>query len=286
MSTSHPEIGAENEAIKTLLAAGAAQAKIIIQPNEDACGRFHPMALLPDGYSLQDCPRVVTPERPDLIEATPRFSAVQSFVDYLMEFIDGGSRVYGDEKTGSLVAIVDDHEGGGADEPMARWRRHRVSLLLEVDRGWADWSGRNRKAMSQAEFGEFLEDHAHQIVSPSAADMLEVVMTLEAVKTANFRQASRLKDGNYQFMWNEETTATAGASGKLTIPDSFKVKVPVFVGGGEVELEARLRYRLNEGKLTLHFNLVRIEDVRRAAWAAACTLIQEKLGKVVLLGTP
>ena len=56
--------------------------------------------------------------------------------------------------------------------------------------------------------------------------------------------------------------------------------MPVFVDGVRYELNARLRYRLDEGKLSLWYELVRPMDVYRAAVKAVSGSIRKQLDNV------
>jgi hypothetical protein len=75
--------------------------------------------------------------------------------------------------------------------------------------------------MSQAQFAEHLEDMAHTIVEPSAADLLEVAKTFQAKRNVDFSQAVRLDSGDVELSYAETTTAKVGTKGHIEVPSVF-----------------------------------------------------------------
>ena len=67
-------------------------------------------------------------------------------------------------------------------------------------------------------------------------------------------------------------------AGEMVIPDTFTIRIPVFVGGPLYDIEARLRYRLHEGKLAIGYELVRPVLVRLDAIQKVTAEIRAGLG--------
>lgn len=161
---------------------------------------------------------------------------------------------------GRIVAIFNDaHPGSPA------WRDHKAVLNLTVPPEWQHWAAKDGKLMGQVEFAEHVEDGLAEIVEPNAADMLEIAQTFHAHTTAQFRSANLLHSGQVQVRYDEETTATAGKSANLEIPQTFKIAVPPFIGEDAYGITARLRYRVRDGKLLLGYKLDQPDRVVRAA---------------------
>lgn len=156
---------------------------------------------------------------------------------------------------------------------------------------WATWLANNGmgKAKGQVQFAEFIEDNTPDIFKPTgstkpdAATMLEVARELEAKGEMQFVSNVRLSDGRQQFTYNEATNATVG-KGKLDVPEEFVIRLVPYVGSALVEVTARLRFRIKEGKLTFWYDLLRPHKVREDAFNSARARVEEATSKKVLIG--
>jgi uncharacterized protein YfdQ (DUF2303 family) len=192
-------------------------------------------------------------------------------------------------KEQSVVAVIDDHEGfSSTAEQRQNHGRHRAHLKLLQTPEWAKLQSVNEEQMSQLAFAELIEDLAHVVFEPDAADLFEIAQTFHAHKDASFSQIQRLRDGTISVGYHEDLTASAGnESGKIEIPNIIVFKVAPFEGEEPTSLQALLRYRLNGPKLTLGIKLVQPEEVIRLVLEQ----MQEKLGNEfgedrVFLGSP
>lgn len=182
--------------------------------------------------------------------------------------------VWADVKAGRVFAVIDDH--ADYDEP--GWRSHTVGLHLQPDEDWRMWLSHSGRLMGQAEFAERIEELRHTIVRPDAADMLEVATTLQGKRSVVFKSGTRLQTGDVQLTFEETTQARAGAAGKLEIPETFVVRIAPWMGVAPVELEARLRYRIDGGgHLDIGYQLLRADRALVDAFAGVITLIREEL---------
>lgn len=120
--------------------------------------------------------------------------------------------------------------------------------------------------MDQAAFAEFIEDNAQNIVEPSSAEILEIAQSLQVKRGVAFESGQRLADGNVQFGYREETTATAGSAGQLRIPATLTLALRPFEGGEAYKVTAHFRYRLQGSALTLGFKLQEPAKIREDAF--------------------
>lgn len=211
-----------------------------------------------------------------------------SFEAYWNRHADEDSEVYADRTKLALTVVLDAHHAnidGAAGGP--RWGQHRLVLQLrhsDAFEAWMKWSGQLR---AQDAFAEFLEDHRSAIVDPSAADMLELAQSFQASMKAEFRSGTVLKSGERQLAYVEEMAAAAGKRGELTIPDHFTLALAVFDGASQAEeVTARLRYRIEDGRLRIGYVLDQIGDVIAAAFEAVVLDIAERIAVPILRGTP
>ncbi len=176
-----------------------------------------------------------------------------SFAGVVNHLVAEDAPVYVDTPGQHLTAIIDDD---GAVAP--GWREHRVELDLQHTPEWMFWTGHQGLGEQQV-FAEVIEDGLDEIVSPAAADMLELAQSFQASISSKFSQQGRLTNGAVQFTYAENIDAQAGANGTLEIPSEFKIRLAVYYGSAEVDLLARLRYRLKAGALTIGYHLVHPE---------------------------
>lgn len=172
-------------------------------------------------------------------------------------------RVYADPVARVLTAVLNDDVDGSTPG----WRDLRVTLGLVHTVEWKRWTDHDGKLLPQREFAEHIEECLSDIVEPVGADMLEIAQTLEATTRANFRSSVRLTDGQRQFLYNEDTSASAGQSGELVIPETFVLALRPWKGrGGRFRVEARLRYRVTDEGLRLGYRLIDIDKILDAAF--------------------
>jgi uncharacterized protein YfdQ (DUF2303 family) len=195
----------------------------------------------------------------------------------------GTTTVWADPDAGRVVAVFDDH----ADFEDAGWRSHTATLTLKPDPDWAAWIGRDGRPGDQAWFAEHIEGLAHTVIDPDPATMLELARTFDAKRSVNFRSGVRLDSGDVQLTFEETTKAKAGEKGQLEIPAAFTIRCAPFLGVPQAEISARLRWRINEGELSLGYALLRPDLIRRDVIAALIANLRTAIDPMpVFMGTP
>jgi uncharacterized protein YfdQ (DUF2303 family) len=236
-----------------------------------------PFVVVPKGYVAQDM------ESSMLVPVRKRGSAsltdAQSFISYVLGLKSEQTRLYGQANPPKFTAIFNDHTGADAG-----WQDHRAVYACPLSVEWREWIGKNGAAMSQEAFAKFIEDNAPDIVTPSAADMIEIARTLEAKKKVNFASGIRLDNGATEFTYEEDIQGTA-AKGRLQVPQVFTIGVPVLENGPRYAVNARLRYRIaDKGALTLWFDLERPHKIVEDAAREVRDVIQTETGLQVFNG--
>lgn len=204
-----------------------------------------------------------------------------AFLAYYGKHHDGSSEVYSDVEGLSVTAVLDANTATSA-----RWGDHRVTLGLRTTKPWQEWTGSSGELMSQDSFAEFLEAHLPDLVDPDAATMLEIAQSIKASTKGQFESGSRLQSGARRLVFTEETTAKAGSRGELDIPEVFKIAVIPFEGAVRYSVNARLKYRINRGELTMGYLLEQPEDRLASAFGEVVALIAEGIETPILNGTP
>lgn len=218
-------------------------------------------------------------------KAQPTFESTESFAEYVLEHETSGTTLYADPAATKVVAILDDHAKIAAGH-----RDHAAMLQLVSTPGCDRWIKAHAQYLHQMVFAQLIEDGLTEIARPTGADLLEVAQSITATKNASFRSDRRLQTGRVQFAWHEELDASAGHSGDLTIPETVTLVFEPFYGAEKIQIDARFRYRLSDGKLTMGFWLIRHEEALRDAFTAELGRLQELLGDAsttaILIGKP
>ncbi len=251
-----------------------------------------PFLLRPEGYTFEPLDKHGL--APLMVRAAVRLDEPTSFVDYVNRYKNRDSVVFADLVARKFEAVIDYHQApateaetgttGGAAGVKPRWGRHRATLGCDTTDDWQAWEAKSNKAMSQVDFARFIEDHIPNIADPSGTDLLLMATTLEAKKDVTFRQSTRLANGEHQLRFEETITGTAGSqNGQIQIPNEFVLGLEPFQGVGLKRIDARFRYRITEGKLTLWFELVRAEEVLEKAFTDVVAQIRTGLGDTLVL---
>jgi hypothetical protein len=239
-------------------------------------------------------------DRPRRVHGTVALVEPESFGEYINLYRTPQTRLYADVARSTLTAVFNDHPAAGSRAHegnfeltgdvtlVAGYRDHTATMTLGRHPDWVAWVGRDMTQgqqrgtsglMTQRDFGEFIEDMAHTIVSPDSATMLEVATTLTARRTINFDSRARLDNGDMAFGFVEETTARAGRAGQtIEIPTRFVIRTPIFQGGDLFEIEARLRFRPDGDGVRMGYRLLRQTDREREAFDAVVSTVSDDTG--------
>lgn len=218
---------------------------------------------------------------PDRAKSVYRPATVDALVAVITRHHDPASTtIWVHPESGQVVAVFNDAAPGTPG-----WRDHRAQLDLQQTKEWRHWVSRDGSLMSQVEFAEHIEDGLPELVTPPAADMLELAQSFQATQGATFRSAHRLQDGRVQAQYDEEVTASAGQSGQLAIPNEFLLSIAPFLGEAPYGVTARLRYRLGGGNLKIGYRLVRPDAVVRDALDHVAGKLAASF-PAVFIGTP
>jgi uncharacterized protein YfdQ (DUF2303 family) len=269
------------------LIAQLAEAAVITRTVE---GGNTPFLLAPNDYKLITLDHVMQndrSERPHRIKQAVDVWDTAGFIEYFQKFRDASSRVFADVAAATVTAILDYHEftdsveGQTANAP--RWGSHKLTLILKKSPEWLLWTGSNKKTMDQDTFATFIEDSAPDITEPSAATMKEIASDLHETHEMTFAGTAKAANGSAKLNYSQENKSTFGKA-DATVPESFKIGIPVYQGGQLIPLIARLRWRVSGGKASFWYDLLRSDAAERAAFDGARTVIAEAIGIQIING--
>lgn len=206
-------------------------------------------------------------------------NTVTSLIAYVKRHSTEGTDIWVHPDSGEVVAVLNNHD------PDPGWGDHRARLKLIQTDEWGFWANANGKLMPQADFANHIEEGQKDILDPDPATMLEIASTLQAQIGADFASGIRLTDGQVQLKYIEQMTSTVGKQGDLKIPATFTIGIAPFQGESPFRVTARLRYRLNSGRLAIGYILDRPADVIRACLDHVAETLHEEFDNVYI-GTP
>ncbi len=222
-----------------------------------------------------------TPDALHHIEADPKFRDATSFIAYVNRFKTDETQLFADERAGTIKAVLDYHSPVGRKPDRLA---HIATLICEKSPEWQEWEKGDGANKTQEQFAEFIEDQAPFIVRPDAATMLEIASSIQASSQHTFAKAIRLDNGQTQLQYVQNINGAAGPRGSLEIPKDFDLQLRPFVGCSAYKLTARLRYRIDGGRLIMWYDLFRAPDVLLDAFKAIMLGTQESTRIPVYLG--
>lgn len=165
----------------------------------------------------------------------------------------------------------------------AGWGDHRLTYQPVINPDFAKWLKQDNQWMNQATFAEMLQDLRHTIISPAAADIVQIARTFTATKTAEFESGVRLQSGDVQFSFAETTRARSG--GTIEIPETITLRLLPFRDSSElVDVELDFRYDASSNGLKLGYHIVRKDELMEDSWNTILDFAREHLSSTVYTG--
>lgn len=245
---------------------------------------------LPPGWSLEETDDEKHGYTPRRKRAQVRLHDAPSFTDYVRRHGSlTDSTVWCEanyvEGKVAFVAIINDH---GEEADQADWRDHTARYTPTFSEEWRRWVLKNKTTFGQAEFAQFIEDNLKDVASaeglPTGAQMLEMALSFEANQDMRFKSAIRLQNGGVQMSFVQDDDSQTLA--KMQLFDRFALGIPVFWNGDAYRIDARLRYRVRDGKLSFWFELIRQDKVLEAATTTLIEQIRTATGSPFFFGEP
>ena len=255
----------DEKAVELLLSTGRNQQSV----NENPAG--DPFFINPQGSAVG----LVGFFPPRRIKQTVNLIDAGSFVEYVNRFKSADTLIFAkvDETSAMFTAVLDYHKPTGAK---ADYCQHRATFTTLPTPEWAAWLKANRQAMDQVAFATWLEDNLNLFVQPkdkagkpdksvlSGADLLELVQTLHGHQNARFNTSLRLQTGAYSVNYEEDVDVKGQVScGSIELPKQIVGGFAIFQGGDAFQVPARLKVRVTERKMMLHFETIGVPQLIR-----------------------
>jgi uncharacterized protein YfdQ (DUF2303 family) len=246
-------------------------------PNHDG----EPYLIIPAGSTYQSLGDETIRKTPYRKQGTTIMRDAASFIRLVQEQSEPNTRIYATMKPARFLAVINDHGPGASGQ---QFRDYRIDFTVPPSVEWTTWTEKDRRDMSQLAFAEFLEDNLPDITVPNGTDLMALVLAFEQTRNASFRSVQRLKDGSVDFAWVDEADKYGNS---IKMPDKITLSIPVFENDGAVDIDARLKYRVKDGSLTLRYELVRPHKVLESEFREVWRRIGVALASTtILLGSP
>lgn len=127
-----------------------------------------------------------------------------------------------------------------------------------------------------------LSQHIHDAITAVKDD---IALNFKASKQVSYKGATRLQNGTVDIAYSEQVEGGAGPQGKINIPETFTVSIPVWAGLDQkkYELEARLRYRVGSGTLSIWYDLNRPHKIVESAFKDTLEQVEKSMGKTPII---
>ena len=265
---------------KTLLDAGASLAGPSMIGDSEI-----PIFVIPDGYTVKDLEYLLP--APTRKRAAVQMHDADSFCFYFDTHRTRDSKIYADIDNGSerfvVLAVFDDNGGD-----LAGWRDHTCTLVRRPSVEWKRWNSKCRANMGQAEFATFLEENLVDVVNaegmPTGSEMLQMALAFERTADKRLKSKVNLQSGGVRFEYVDDDNAETRTS--MQVFSRFCIGIPVFDGATVAyQIEARLKYRDNSGKLSFWYELIRPDRAFKQAVTEELESISIKAARTILRGT-
>jgi len=196
----------------------------------------------------------LNPALPEFVEQREEFIEPKSFEQYLIGYKSSTAICRASLRQNSITAVLDYHgqartEAGDGAVPGRC--KHIAVLTCPWDLDYAKWRKVLGEFLPQQAMLEFLEDMIHTIAQPVAADLLEAFGDIHIGRVTRFRSRRNDKNGTVTVLYDEQDETGATKDGSLELPDHVVLVLPMFQGGAVETLTAKVRVRMEQGKLAL-----------------------------------
>lgn len=231
-----------------------------------------PVVLLPHYVDVRSLEQYQA--RPSRVRDSVIFNQVESFVDFYNKFapvFTPFTKAYAKNGGVHVQTIFDYHTvTDGTDalmpEALPAFGHFTATLELDEDTELKVWRGNNNNFMPQMDFVEFIDANLHNIVTPEAAELLEMLQLIEGTRNAVFRSGQRLTNGQVSLAYDEDIQTTGGKK-KMTLPSEIHLSIRFFKHSPRRDVTVRLRYRITEkGGVFFCYQIPQLEDLMELAY--------------------
>lgn len=259
--------------LKDMLTGDTIAQRVLLMDGTDV-----PAVIVPKGWEVQHLHNETLLDRPTRKRGVVSFEAPGDFADYVLGHSHEGTTLWlipsGNHLT--MTAVLDDHDEAGAG-----WAQHRAQLDLRTSTAWQRIldAATPRKALSQRDFAELLDDLQDVIVEPAGTGMLELVDSLEGTATQKVI-ASNVT--GHSVSVTVEAGQSVKSKGGLEIPTKITVHLqPYRHLEFAVRFQLRVRIVVTDGQLQFGLSIVKLDDLIERAQDALAAVVDNAIEHAV-----
>jgi len=218
--------------------------------------------IVPDDHTLEH----LRPDQPEYISSAPEFYDVESFVDYVNAFKGASTRLFASEGNFRISAVLDYHTPGAEGAHSVGKLSHKAILQLTTSPQLDAWAGISGRPQGQIHFADFVEEHIDDILEPEGAVLYDMITNFSQTRTVKFQSKIKRANSAQVISYADEDNV----EGSTRVPERLTLDLPFFTGDPNIQLGAFVRTEVDRGALHVTVKLHKLEQVRRAAFRAAC----------------
>lgn len=200
---------------------------------------------------------------------TRHMEDLESFLNHWLQFSDGAaSAIYAQMRPSvQFTAVYNEHT-----KSTPNWRDFRCVYKPRTSPEWDTWTKQDRKDFDgNTVFALWIESQLPDIASPGPEDFLAMARTFRVNENIHFANAVRLSNGHTDLAFKRivDGQASDSSGGTVSIPEEFRINIPVFDGldAQRFDIMARFRYRVqNSGIVKIWYELIRPAKVMEEAF--------------------
>jgi uncharacterized protein YfdQ (DUF2303 family) len=237
----------------------------------------YPAVVAPEGWKVASLEEYQdNPSRP---KGVAILANKESFVEYVERCaVEGTSVIFASYRWERRIEAVFNYHMPGNGE--AGWGDYGAVYEPNLDVGYQVWMRMNSVTMSQEEFAAHVEARILDFHQPPAAEMLSLAENFETSREMKYSKSIRQSDGSVSLAYENKE----GAPGSVKIPREFTILLPIFQGEDPSWVTARLRHRLQEGKLAIWYEIVEAEKRVEEAFLRITKEVRENTGVPLFMG--
>lgn len=189
--------------------------------------------------------RTLNPEPPAFptrMETPPRdhlFYDAEGFVSYLQKFGTPNTVILADQKTGRIEAIIDENSMRGVEV---------ISLFPQIHPRWQPWDALIGKTIPLSAFVDFLRNNRRAVFGGDNDGGRSLLLALSQIRASTEVELCEGSGKNSMNGIMIKTRIQGKESSSLAeLPETIKIKTPIFIGEQDVQIEMDLILDTAEG---------------------------------------
>jgi len=223
------------ETVRDLAFAAVAPITHEVEP-----GRPEEVMLLPPGYTVANLDgRRKLPRR---VEVSKTLQSLDSFIEYINEFKQAGTAIFGDREGHTISCTIDYHDVN------PDWCAHKVTLVNKPSTAWQIWTTNNKQRKTQRAFLHFIQDNIQDITDPDHATLIEEIKNVKIGKKGS--REIKISHSSESSNKNSDIEVTSG------LPEFLSLAIEPWRHSKHYALLARVYMHIENDEVQYSYQLI------------------------------